>query len=246
MSNLSPEKRLDKNGHLVTRHVRTGTTAPGAGRIPGPQISPRDVEADRQLVIFASPKYRPIFMEQVKQAPQEIVHQLNAFYEKNKGSRSITREVADHTIKIVESANKTKDAPRYIELLSAHFELLSSMGRLGGDGISLINGLIDVQDRVRKNKGTMTVHQQQALIRVTEAMIYKNPTVDRMNDVELRIRNDMEHLVLSDSDLINLVVERPDDADAIAAMVANGVTRAGQIKGVLDDDIQHPLLGGAL
>lgn len=241
-----PEKRLDKNNRLVTRHVKNGTIAPGAGRIPGPQIVQRDVAADRQLVVFASPKYRPTFMEQVKLAPQELVHQINDFYEHHKDSGNITREIADQTIKIVESAKTTRSAPRYVELLDTHFEFLASIGYLGSDGVSLVNGLIDVQDRVRKDKGLMTEREQQAVMKVTKAMVYDNPTVDRVDDIEFRIRNDMEHMVLSDNDLINLVVERPDDADSIAEMVSKGVIRAGQIKAALDDDIQQPLLSGAL
>jgi hypothetical protein len=246
MSNLMPEKRLDKNNRLVTRHVKTGEAVPGAGRIPGPQIVQRDVAADRQLVVFASPKYRPTFMEQVKLAPQELVHQINEFYERHKESGNITREIADQTMKIVQSAKKTRDSKRYIELLDTHFDFLASIGYLGSDGVSLVNGLIDVQDRVRKNKGTMTEHEQQAVMKVTKAMVYENSTVDRINDFEFRLRSDMEHMVLSDEDLINMVVERPDQADMIAEMVSQGVIRAGQIKAALDDDIQQPLLGGAL
>jgi hypothetical protein len=83
-------------------------------------------------------------------------------------------------------------------------------------------------------------------MKVTKAMVYENSTVDRINDFEFRLRSDMEHMVLSDEDLINMVVERPDQADMIAEMVSQGVIRAGQIKAALDDDIQQPLLGGAL
>jgi hypothetical protein len=246
MSNLMPEKRLDKNNRLVTRHVKTGETVPGVGRIPGPQINARDVAADRQLVTFASPKYRPTFMEKVKITPQELVYRINDFYENHKESGNITREIADQTIKIVESAKMTRDSKRYIELLDTHFEFLASIGYLGSDGVSLVNGLIDVQDRVRKDKGTMTEQEQQAVMKVTKAMVYENSTVDRMDDFEFRLRHDMEHMVLSDHDLLNMVVERSEQADVIAEMVSQGVIRAGQIKAALDDEIQQPLLGGAL
>jgi hypothetical protein len=41
MSSLIPQKRPDKNGKLVTRHVRADLPAPsGAGSIPAPQLSP--------------------------------------------------------------------------------------------------------------------------------------------------------------------------------------------------------------
>jgi len=39
MSNLTPEKRVDVNGHLVTRHVKTGDTAAGQVRAGGVGIA---------------------------------------------------------------------------------------------------------------------------------------------------------------------------------------------------------------
>lgn len=244
MSNLIPEKRLDKNNRLVTRHVKTGTSTPGAGRIPVPQAAPRDTDADRQLVVFADPKYRPVFMEKVKAAPQDLVYRINDFYEHHKPSGRITREIADHTMKIVEA--RTRDSKRYIDLLDTHFDFLTSKGYLSDDSVSLVSGLIDVQDRVFREKLTMTEHEQQAVMLVTHAMVRENQTVDPLNDYELRLRHGVHHLVLTDEDLLSIVVERADQAEVIAEMVSKGAIRAGQIKAALDDSIQQPLLGGAL
>lgn len=242
MSNLSPEKRLDKNGRMVTRHVKTGSSAPGAGRIPKPQIAARDASEDRKLVISASPKYMPVFMEKVKAASPELVKRLNGFYERHHKSK-LTREIADQTIKIVEAAKSTRDTLRYVDNLSTHLDYVRTLGCGDENGIMLINGLIDAEDRVT---GPLSERQQQAVMLVTKAMVIDYENVDRMEDFELRVRHGMYHFALTDHDLVRMAAEDPENADKVAGMITVGVIRPGQIKAALDDNVQRPLLGGAL
>lgn len=242
MSNLTPEKRQDKNGRMVTRHVKTGTAAPGAGRIPQPLIDQRDPAEDKKLVDFASPKNAEKFLEQVQTARPELVRMLNDFYERH-GKSYLTREVADHTIAIVKAARSVKHIHRYVENLMTHFDFMRTLDHGDHEGIMLINGLIDVEYRVT---GPLSERQQQAVMRVTRAMMFGNKFVDPLTDVEMRLRHDMYHFVITDQELVRMVADRPENDTFIAAAVSAGTLHPGQIKTALDDNIQQPLLGGAL
>lgn len=62
--NLVPEKRLDKTGKLVTRHVRSGSDSPLASRsLPAPSVAAQKTSRKQSL---ATPKLRP------KQLQQEL------------------------------------------------------------------------------------------------------------------------------------------------------------------------------
>lgn len=62
--NLVPEKRLDKTGKLVTRHVRSGSDAPlAAASLPAPSVAPQKASRKQSPT---TPKLRP------KQLQQEL------------------------------------------------------------------------------------------------------------------------------------------------------------------------------
>lgn len=242
MSNLVPEKRADKNGRVVTRHVKTGAMVPGSGKIPSPQIPLRDESEDKRLVKLASQKEPEKFAEAVKTASPELVQMLLYFYDYAK-PRHISRELADHTAKIIRSVKETRQSMRYAENLITHFDFMRTLDCDDSTGIMLINGVIDAEDRIA---GPLSERQQQAIMRVTKAMVRDNRQVDPFDDFELRIRFGMEHLALTDEELVQMVASHPDEDERIAAAVASGTIQAGQIKAALDDDIQQPLLGGVL
>lgn len=242
MSNLVPEKRADRNGRVVTRHVKTGSSAPGTGRIPHPQIATRDDAEDQRLVRLVSHKKPEEFAAAVKAAPPELVKTLLHFYD-YANHRHISRELADHTVKIMESVRYTRQSKRYAENLITHFDFMRTLECGDSTGIMLINGLIDAEDRIA---GPLSERQQQAVMRVTKAMARDNRQVDRWEDYELRLRHGLEHLALTDSELVQMVADRPEDDEGIAAAVAAGTIGAGQIKAALEDGIQQPLLGGVL
>jgi hypothetical protein len=56
----------------------------------------------------------------------------------------------------------------------------------------------------------------------------------------------MYHYVITDEELLHMVADSPENDSFIAAALSAGTLQPGQIKAALDDDIQQPLLGGAL
>lgn len=139
-----PEKRQDINGKIVTRYVRLGGTAPGAGRFPAPQNNVRDAAKDKLLVDLSDPKDKEAFAREVRNASPDVVNGLLRFFADHK--KDITREIADHVIHLVSS--KTKNIPRYVDLLNENFDHARSVH--DKDAVALVNGIIDIEDRVIK------------------------------------------------------------------------------------------------
>lgn len=239
MSNLVPEKRQDINGKIVTRHVRSSGTAPGTNRIPAPQNNVRDAGLDAALIELADSKDRAGFSDEVKKTAPKVVSTLVGFLSSRQGKMS--RELADHAIKVVSA--KTKEKQRYVDLLRENYDYACTVAGNDEGAIALVNGIIDIEDRVMKRP--LTEDERQALICVT-SVINQSPDYDPMKDIEYRLRNDLYHYVMMDEELVRFTVGNVDLKEGIASAVASGVKRPGEIKAVLDGDVQRPLLDGAL
>ena len=127
-SSLTPEKRPDKNGKLVTRHVRTGGTDSASGRgipAPGPVIKERTVEQAANELLDTLEQatgdgrldgsYRGWYLQELKKIPSTKVFDLAMECAAN----PLTAKFVPEFVK--EATNRNMDGHELDRLLTVYF-----------------------------------------------------------------------------------------------------------------------------
>jgi hypothetical protein len=147
--NLIPEKRMDKNGRLVTRRVRASAPAPADRKLPAPNVSQIDAKyhpltTKAQLAFFelmkstidyfpASSRYKAEeqrWQTDIPRFPSEVVATAHELLAQNSGNRHVRRNIAS----VLSNFNLYED----MDEICMHLKF-TPVEKHYGDGIHIFN-----------------------------------------------------------------------------------------------------------
>lgn len=235
MSNLLPEKRMDKNGHLVTRHVAIRSTSVTLRDIPVPKVTtpPKSNEKVARRVfdrycksdLVMSDYNRMKIREKLKWLKPKTLSMLDDL-SKSKLPEDVETNKRVHTF-LVTPQRKLMDVTLRNIMYHDAYERKYLLGlKYHGDTWSLFKkaeksarrvvcgdtGILETPDQVAQLQAVMKG------IVATSSYTGKNATDVFMNQND-SIRNCWGVDYLRIQDTMKLLMERPEEGDAIAAMI---------------------------
>lgn len=250
MSNLVPEKRMDRNGKLVTKHVRNGGPAPAArSAIPAPSVFSRPVITKERRPVYtaimkASGKFKMSTSDwdSVRKNLLPLSDEELAEVSRTMDKFSSRLTSVNHSFMSVAIRNGyALEAARTAELICGGAETagMTDPHRMFGDTLLGAMHLRMVDETFSIPEGQES--KVRANVLVTEAIL------ESCNPRDMPIsKNVMGHLYLDDHELKVFVHDNADRADDMVRVIQERKTAdVGTIREIMEQDVKS-LTGGVL
>lgn len=248
MSELLPELRADRNGKLVTRHVKTGASSRGSlGSVPRVDTEADTVWKLRKKVAQHLAMSEFMLSGELDLDRLKAIADLTSKHDLSASSKSVINAFVAMT---------DDDLKKCIGLLERNLEtaqtiLSEEMPGDMADASAIVTGL-------NMNDFSMSPEQERSIVEATcriwagEAMEnHGNDVIDEMflSRDAAKTRGTISGGLALREDLSLYIAENPDQVDAVVTMaIKRGISDPKSLEGMGEvlDSVTQPLLDGAL